>query len=128
MPDKSTPDQIARKTVDASIDALATPPCECCKPFSGGASWVVDGCDCGNTGDLAAAQAWCTRENMVDRVVRLIIRFNERHDELVKPAKALWNAIDKEYDVDDGIANFSGDVTLAWEELGRLLKKVDTAQ
>ena len=45
-------------------------------------------------------------------------------DPLRQAAQALWNAIDQEYDVDDGIANFSGDVTLAWEELGQVLAKV----
>ena len=48
-------------------------------------------------------------------------------DNLRKAAQALWNAIDQEYDVDDGIANFSGDVTLAWRELGQVLAKVKEA-
>ena len=45
-------------------------------------------------------------------------------DPLREAAQALWDAIDQEYDVDDGIPNFSGDVTLAWEELGQVLAKV----
>ena len=45
-------------------------------------------------------------------------------EELVKAVRRMWNAIDQEYDVDDGIPNFSGDVTLAWEELGQILAKV----
>ena len=54
----------------------------------------------------------------------LIVRAVNHHDGLVKVARRMWDAIAQEYDVDDGIANFSGDVTLAWEELGQVLAKV----
>ena len=42
-------------------------------------------------------------------------------DKLRNAAQALWNAIDQEYDVDDGIPNFSSDVGQAWTDLGAAL-------
>lgn len=118
MGDKSTPDQIARATLGVPVN----PPCGCCKAFSGGASWVVDGCDCGNYDDSRAAQAWCTAENMVGRVRRLIIRLNEYHasnlfDEMVETLKLVRKTC-------GGPENWNGETRRFLEATDAVLAKV----
>ena len=43
---------------------------------------------------------------------------------LIRAAEGLVNAIDQEYDVDDGIPNFSSDIMQAWARLHSTLGRV----
>ena len=49
-------------------------------------------------------------------------------ERLLKAAKALDYAIDQEYDVDDGVPNFSSPICLAWVELQFAIKQVEQRQ
>lgn len=47
---------------------MSEPICDCCEKTDGG--WIQR-CDCGNSGDLASAQDWCSRANAADTIESL---------------------------------------------------------
>jgi len=72
---------------------------------------------------------WLVRANgLVMRIPMPNYPKTSLSDALREAAQALWNAIDQEYDVDDGIPNFSSDIGEAYTNLGLVLQKVRAAK
>ena len=59
-------------------------PCECIQFIQG--NWVVDSCDCGNTGDTIQAASWCSSMNSRSKLrknyrnIWCILRSLDRHE------------------------------------------------